>query len=199
MRYNVLKYSLFLFAILSVNKLFAFTDWELIAEKDNIKVYAKPDAKTGFNIYKAVMVVDASEDRVVEVLKDIKNYNKWTPRLDDTQLLKSINNNEFYYYSTVSAPMVSSRDMVVHLKTFKTGNATVVKMNGAPNLIPQKKGFVRMPLYSGTYVIEPTFDNKVAVSLEYQADPGGNLPKWIVNNNTDKVPMEMFLNLKAIF
>lgn len=193
------KFSLLLFVFLGVNNLFALPDWELISEKDNIKVYSKIDSNTGLKIYKAEMVVNTSENRVIEVLNDIRTYHKWTPKLEDIKLLKQVNNGELYYYSTFKTPVVSNRDLIVHLKTYKTGNSTFIKMEGAPNFIPQKEGYVRMPAYYGVYKIEPINSSGVNVSLEYQADPGGNLPVWMVNSSSDEIPMQMFLNLKALF
>jgi hypothetical protein len=62
-----------------------------------------------------------------------------------------------------------------------------------PDEIPQTK-HVRIREAFGTYILEPTRENKLRVTWQQYADPGGALPAWLVNSMLTDLP---FKSLRA--
>jgi len=195
MKNLILVASLFLLFI-EVN---AQANWELKKDKNGIKVYTKTVESSKLKASKAEMIVDVKPDRVLEILADIPKYTEWNPKTISAKLLKKKNDNEFYYHSEISAPMVSNRDLVVYVEVKrKSDNYTVVDMTGVPDFIPEKNGLVRMPEYKGTYHLKVLPNGSTEIVLEYMANPGGKLPDWLINTASVDVPFELFTKLRAL-
>lgn len=175
--------------------------WELQKDKDGIKVYTKKSesSESKLKASKAEMIVNHKPERVLEIINDIPRYTEWNPKTTLAKVLKKNNANDFYYYSVVKAPMVSNRDLVVHVQIKKKSDTyTVVDMVGVPDFIPEESGLVRMPEYKGVYHIKVLPNGKTEVMLEYMANPGGKLPDWLVNSASVDVPFEIFTNLRKM-
>lgn len=177
----------------------AQANWTLQKDKDDIKVYTKTKEGQKLKASKAEMLVNASVERILEVLSDIPNYVNWTPKTESAKMLKKIDNNNFYYYTTIKAPLVKNRDLVVKVNVKKNGNITTVAMVGVPNFIAENDKYVRMPSYSGVYSLTKISDKQTKIVLEYAADPGGGLPDWLVNTASVDVPYDIFSKLRTIF
>ncbi|MGB1247374.1 MAG: START domain-containing protein [Chitinophagales bacterium] len=196
MKKSIILTTLFAF-IVSLS--FAQTDWELKKEKNGIKVYTKTKAGQTLKASKAEMTVDASVDDILGVLNDIPNYVNWTPKTESAKLLKQVSSTEYYYYTVIKAPMVSNRDLVAHVKIYESGGSTIVDMTGDPDYIDEDEDLVRMPSYKGVYTLTAQGNGKTKIVLEYSADPGGNLPDWMVNTAAVDVPYDMFMDLEEQF
>ena len=66
-------------------------------------------------------------------------------------------------------------------------------MNSIPDEIPLTK-HVRIREAFGTYILEPTRENKLRVTWQLYVDPGGALPAWVVNSMLTDLP---FKSLRA--
>jgi hypothetical protein len=177
----------------------AQSNWELQKDKDGIKVYTKSNETSKLKSSKAEMVVDKKADRILEIISDISRYTEWNPKTISAETIKMKNNDDFYYRTVVKAPMVSNRDLVVHVQVKrKSKDYIVVEMIGVPDFIPEEKGLVRMPEYKGVYHLKTQQNGKTQVILEYMANPGGKLPDWLVNTAAVDVPFEIFTNLRSM-
>lgn len=194
---NIIILALTVFFSLGLN---AQANWVLQKDKNGIKVYTKTVETSKLKASKVEMIVDAKPERILEVLSDIPKYTEWNPKTTSAKLLKKNNEHDFYYHSEISAPMVSNRDLVVHVKVNKkTNTLTVVDMTGVPDYIPHKSGLVRMPEYKGIYHIKQLPNGTTELILEYMANPGGKLPDWMVNTAAVDVPFELFTKLRDLF
>ena len=188
--------SLFMILFSFVN---AQSDWELKKDKDGIKVYVRTKEGQKLKASKAEMIVDASPLRIVEVISDVPNYTDWTPKTESAKILKTIDENNFYYKNIIKAPMVSYKDLIVKVNVATKGNTTTITMKGEPSFIKENENYVRMPSYSGVYKLTKLSNGKTNMELEYSADPGGELPSWLVNTAAVDVPYDIFSNLRDIF
>lgn len=183
----------------SFSILFSQANWELQKDKDGIKVYTKKSesSESKLKASKAEMVVNHKPERVLEIINDISRYTEWNPKTTLAKVLKKKSADDYYYYSVVKAPMVSNRDLIVHVQVKKKSETyTLVNMVGVPNFIPEESGLVRMPEYKGVYHIKALPNGKTEVMLEYMANPGGKLPDWLVNSAAVDMPFEIFTNLR---
>ncbi len=78
-------------------------------------------------------------------------------------------------------------------------------MNSAnKKAVPFKKGMVRVQTMSGYWEFMPVVSGgensgKVKVTYELSLDPGGNLPKWLVNTLAVDLPFHTLKNLRQPF
>ncbi len=78
----------------------------------------------------------------------------------------------------------------------KTG-AVVVRFNNKPDLIPRVKGYIRMPIMFGYYMLEPTPNGKVKFTFEAVVEMGGWLPGWMINFWVAQVPHGTFRSVQG--
>ncbi len=65
-----------------------------------------------------------------------------------------------------------------------SNNNTKVTADTLPlrkQVVPLKKGYIRLSKFSGKWVLESIADNKTSVSYSIKADPEGYIPAWAVN------------------
>ena len=76
-------------------------------------------------------------------------------------------------------------------------------MQSKPKSVPPKKGMVRVQAMSGYWAFIPVLvDGKnsknVKVTYELSIDPGGSLPKWLVNTLAVDFPFYTLKNLREL-
>lgn len=159
-------------------------EWKLARDKDSIQIYTRQIHDTRLKEFKARTVFNTRIEKIIWILQDVDNYDKWTVNAKNTSVLKRINKNEIYLYSELDLPWpFSKRDVINHVKVFwsQSGDTANLKINGVTNYIQEKKGFVRMPVSRGEWFIYQIDQEHVQIEYTYEFDPGGLIPAWIVN------------------
>ena len=173
--------------------------WELKTDKDGIKVYKSADSRSKFDQLKLECTVDASLSSLVAVLLDVSNYPKWVYHTRTASLLKKVSDHELYFYEQIESPFgASDRDLVVVTKISQDKDSKVVHVTvkSVPDYIPQKKGYVRVPMSDEKWTITPISKNSSKIDYHLEIDPGGSVPAWLVNQFSQKGPYESFRQLR---
>jgi hypothetical protein len=174
-------------------------NWKLKTQKEGIAVYmrALPDSK--FKAIKVECELDATLSQLVAVLLDVNTGAEWVYSTKSSVLLKQVSPSELYYYSEVSIPWpASNRDFIAMLRVVQDTHTRVVTVYGPtyPNYLPVKKDIVRVQKSEGKWVITPVGKDHIKVEYTLRADPGGEIPAWLVNLFATKGPYESFKKLK---
>jgi len=175
-------------------------DWELRAEKKDIKVYTRTYADSKYKAIKVELILQTTLSRLVTVLLDIKAAPEWVYATKSATLLKQVSPSELIYYSEVKLPWpMSNRDFIAHLITTQDPNTRVVTILGPTinNYVPEKKELVRVKRSEGKWVLTPVGKDHIRVEYTLRTDPGGDLPAWLFNLFVTKGPVESFENLKT--
>lgn len=168
--------------------------WSLEKEKDGIKVYTK-SSEYRMKASKAVMTINAPINDVVDAIYNVKNYPKWMPDCAEISVLKE-STNSMIYHGLYDVPWpATDRDMVLSVEKIKTANGMTLKMTNKPDYIAEKNKAVRIQVYFGQWILEET-TNGTKVICEYQTDPGGGVPDWMIQGAAVKSPFNMFSSLK---
>jgi len=174
-------------------------NWKLKTEKGGIAVYmrALPDSK--FKAIKVECELEATLSQLVAVILDVNTGAEWVYSTKSSVLLKQVSPSELYYYSEVSVPWpASNRDFIAMLKVVQDTHTRVVTVYGPtfPDYLPVKKDIVRVQKSEGKWVISPMGKGRIKVEYTLRADPGGDIPAWLVNMFATKGPYESFKKLK---
>jgi len=187
--------------ILSIIPLVSFSqkDWSLKLDKEGIKVYTKNLDDSPYKAIKTVCIIDASLSKLTAVLLDISRGTDWVYATKKCTLLKQHSPSELIYYSAIEVPWpASNRDFIVLLKAMQDEKTKVVTVEGInkPTYLPEYKNMVRIQQSYSKWVIIPLANGQVKVEYVLQADPGGNVPSWLINLFATKGPFESFRNLR---
>jgi hypothetical protein len=195
--------ALFVWAIIFSSSFVGFGqyNWKLTKNKDGIRVYLSENPKSKFKSVKVECTLSGTYDKLISVLTDIDHLKDWVYNTKRSYLIKKLSPYDLYYYTETTIPWpMSNRDAVVHLKIMKDSLPRFLRItsNNENRFVPEKDGNVRIAYsYITWYVTMPT-PKTIHIVYTFEADPGGDLPAWVVNSFADKGPYESFKKLSEI-
>jgi hypothetical protein len=174
--------------------------WELVKDEDGIKVFLKTVAGSKIKAFKAVTRINSSLDSILAVLYDTDACPKWVHNCRQGTTLRNLGFYEAYIYQVINFPFpVKDRDLILHTEMTQDPETKDVTINlhSVPDYIADTKN-LRIKKSTGYYFLEPSSDGTVEVTWQLYTDPGGGVPKWIVNSLLVDTPFKTFENLKKI-
>jgi len=93
---------------------------------------------------------------------------------------------------------VADRDAVLIGTRSSFGQSVQITLESKPDMVSPVDGKVRIEKISGNWTLTPEGEDKVKVSYEMNIDPGGDIPKWIVNSMTVDLPFHTLSKLRAL-
>lgn len=192
---------IFLIASFYSSHLFAQNNpWKFRNDKNGVQVFTRKDSASEVMELKLRTEVKASLDAVVALASDIPNLKNWAYRLKESYLVKEISPTEGYLYMYTDFPFpFADRDMIVHYvmkQDPRTRQVTSVSRS-AYNAAPEKDGVVRIKTIETKWTYTPLPNGMVRLEYQLKSDPGGSIPKWLINLALDDGPVKSILGLKA--
>ena len=177
--------------------------WNKIGEKNGIVGFTRSTPKSSVDEMKAIGTVDAPVATIEALIRDIAAETEWMYKCSEaavinTPELKSAG-DIIYVYNVTDMPMpVSDRDTVGKaVYTIDKATGTVyIDVNNIQSTYKLDKKKVRMPLVNATYTLVPKGPNKTEVTYTALADPGGNLPAFVVNMLTKNLSIETIAGIR---
>ncbi|MGA9523522.1 MAG: START domain-containing protein [Myxococcaceae bacterium] len=177
--------------------------WELAADRDGLKVYAREKKGTGVQEMTAKGLIDAPPEAVWKTIRDYEAYTKTMPYIRESRILEREGGDKvIYLYSIVSAPLVDWRDYVIKLvdeSQWKDGQGFLkVTWSTSNDRAPKKPdGMVRVEINDGYWKLEPRENGTKTFATYYLfTDPGGSLPKWLVNRANGTAVPDVFSHVR---
>ena len=182
-------------------------DWSEAAKRDGITVYSRTPEGQNVKEMKAVGMIDAPPKVVWATIRDYANYTKNMPFTQVSQVLKTEQDGKvIHFYSVVNAPLVDKRDYVIRIvdeSDWKDGEGFLkTSWQASPEaekLMPEKKDFVRVKLNNGWWLLEPKENGtKTQATYYLYTDPGGSIPKWLVNQANGSAVPDVFIAIRKV-
>ena len=177
------------------------SDWILSSEKDDMKVYFRESSDSKVKELKFTFTVNSTLSAIVSVLDDVENYSKWVYKLDNSKILKKVNENEMFYYNLMDFPWpLSDRDMIGYSRTFQNPNTKIVTSHtlGRASYLDEKEDIVRIKTVEIKYIMKPNNNGSVTIDYYLKSDPAGNLPSWLVNLALEHGPTETIKEFRKL-
>ena len=189
---------MFLSTIVTIGS--AKAQWELVKNKDGIKVFLRTVPGSKIKEFKGVTNIDSSLDSILAVLDDTDACPQWIHNCKDPVKLSQISFNEGYVYQVIDFPFpVKDRDLILH--SVMTQNAdtkqVTIRLNAVPDYISQTKN-VRIKKSEGFYLLKPLPDGSIEVTWQHHTEAGGGIPIWLVNALLVDTPFNTLNNLRRI-
>ena len=175
--------------------------WVLTKDQDGIQVYTRLLNTGKFKEVKVDFELDATENQLTSVLRDITHHKDWSYGTKRTYVISKKGKDTIIYYSEVSLPWpLSNRDLVIELSFKKdtVNNMLHIRAKSIPGVVPVKSGLVRVPSSIASWDVTPMPNHLLKIEYILSADPGGALPAWLVNLGASVGPYNSFTKLKAI-
>lgn len=198
----ILSTVVFIFSFLITNAEEIDSDiWNLKHEKDGILIYTKKDAHHSIKDLKMTSTISGkSLSSFAAIFQDLKSYPTWVYSCNEAKVIERISDTQIIYYTSSDFPWpMSDRDFVLYNKVWQnqeTGAFHSISEAHNSNL-NKKSGLVRVTHFKSEWIITPADKGKFDLLYTFSADPGGQIPAWIVNTFAEFGPLNTIKQIET--
>lgn len=160
-------------------------DWRLLSDSDGIQVYTRTGGDSRLKTFRGVTTIPVHDwQAIAGVVNDYANAPRWLYFVTSVQEIgrRAPLDRDIIFQTDLPWP-VSDREAVVKVKGWNPPGTwdTVLRFENAPGLLPPNGDFVRFPEFNARFDFHWAGGNRLEITYELEADPGGYIPEWIVN------------------
>lgn len=173
--------------------------WKLAKDKKGIIIYTRPVNDSKLNEFKLFTSFNTKVEKLVRVLLDVENYDKWGEHVKYCAVLEKESDNAYYIYSEAKLPWpFVNRDIInlVSVNYSVKRDTAMLIIEGYPDYTPEKEGIIRIPVSKGWWHIYQVDEENVRIEYSYKVDPGGSIPAWLLNMFIVDGPYKTMINMK---
>ena len=171
------------------------SDWKEAKKDDDVIIYTRSDSSSHYNQVKAVSIIPAPIDKIVDHLKVLEPIDSKTPK-EKRHLIKErkilygpledkYQSTIFMYEFEIPAPLVSPRDYVLFRRYYEPSPSQHVFLHNSivSDLCPERNGAVRGEITFQCYIVEPDPSNQENARLTFliHSDPKGKMSPSFYN------------------
>lgn len=191
--------SILFISLCSFNGFAESTIWKKELDQDGVAVFLR--AAEGFEVqeFLATVTIKGSVNSVFSIFEDIENYPEWLADCTHGALVKQVNAIENVAHLMFDSPWpVEDRDVTFYRTIGKTERGgLILNFVARSGFMETQKCCVRISKAKGYFKVEPSEeDEMVLVSYQFVADPGGDLPAWLMNYIVTDAPLETLSDFK---
>lgn len=178
--------------------------WQLTSDHDGIQVYTRQPADSRLKAFRGVTTITLDDPYApVAVVNDYANVPRWLHFVTSVQEIGRRGPLDRDLIFQVDLPWpVSDREALVRARAWNPAGTfdTVIRFSNAPALLPPNGDIVRFPELDARFDFHWAGGNRLVLTYELVADPGGYLPGWLVNlvlRDAPRVTLERFTKALA--
>jgi hypothetical protein len=179
---------------------FAGGRWSTLTKEAGITVTTRTEKGRQFPTFRGTGRVKADLWKIIAIIQDASKHTQWLHQCSEGGMLKRVDEMTQIVYNRIDAPWpVKDRDVVLRGKIDFINPAKEVKIRfRAINSGLKKKpsDVVRMPVLEGHWYLVSMGPGKTLVEYQVNADPGGELPAWVVEQGSKELPLFTLRNLR---
>ncbi len=174
--------------------------WELVKDKNSIKIYTRQTEGSSFKTYKGEATLKIGIQQLYDILIDVDHYDQWVYECSESRLLSKVENSEYTYYSIMRMPFpFENREMTTRMKVSFSNDTIRLSTRLINGTQTKKKGLVGMTAYDEVTTLIKAGDENVRMVMEGYFEPGGTLPAWLVNLFLSAGPYESLMSIKKLY
>ncbi len=175
--------------------------WERVKERHGVTVWQRGVEGTSLVEFRGRGEVEATVLQILAVLGDHERKTEWMDRCTEARGVRLFGMDRQVVYQRIGSdiPLVSDRDVVMEAVVRLKPEARRVQVDAVAvddPLEPPRPGVVRMPELRARWTLEVLDAERTLVTYEVRADPGGDIPKWVVNLVSRSIPAETIERLR---
>lgn len=179
---------------------FAGGKWTTLTKEAGITVTTRREKKRQFPTFRGTGRIKADMWQIIAVIQDASKHTEWLHQCSDAGMLKQVDQLTQIVYNRIDAPWpVKDRDVVLRGKIDFINPASEVKIRFRAIKSSLKKtpsDVIRMPILEGHWYLVSMGQGKTLVEYQVNADPGGELPQWLVEQGSKELPLFTLKNLR---
>jgi len=173
-------------------------EWSLAKDKNGIKVYTRMEEGSDFKEYRGECLVKVDFKKIKAILLDLEDYPSWVNDCDEVTIIKEEPGLIIYHVIYAVPWPFMDRDVVSRMNIYMTADTLELSEREAPGVLEEYDEYVRMPEnYTRTRIVRLN-ETEVYYTTEGYFNPGGSLPKWLVNSFISDGPYKAMSSLKKL-
>ena len=195
-----LKKYFFFFYLVSVP---VFGNWELVSNEDGIKIFEKYSKGSSVLAFKGEMVSDSNIHELFTVIYDPKRKKDFLQNVVEFRPLRIVSSFKGVSYVKVGSnfPFIDDRDVILESNIdvrAKEKKILIFVKNSSLKIVPEQEDTVRIPELQSLWTFEALGPSKTKVSYQSKTDPGGLIPKWLVNFANKTLPFKTLQKMRRL-
>ena len=175
----------FLFAVvlslLALPSVSAEPEWTSLKTKAGISLSYRYNPELEI---KASAFYPGKPESFLLLLKDTQSVRRWLKQSEDARLLDGSTEHHWKVYTRFQSVWpVSPRDMVTCADVSHTEKSLLIEITDCSDLVPEAKNYVRIRDVKAVWTLTSR-DQGFDMQYQGSANPGGELPKWLVKQLT---------------
>lgn len=157
-------------------------NWELLVEKQGIKVFGAKETEDGLIPFRTQAVLNFPFERVLTVLLDADRKPEWSPQLKSTTVHKKLSPTQYIlseYYNTPWPATDREFLMLGELYPEKDKFTLIANTHLDPRLAD--KNHIQVDIRKLVVTIERIGESKTAFEFIFLGDMKGWMPSWLIN------------------
>ncbi|ATH09147.1 hypothetical protein BIY24_14705 [Halobacteriovorax marinus] len=186
------------FSIVFSLSLSAKINWKPIHSESNINIYTR-DAGDGILPFRATGVIKAPLKVVLETLMDLSNKNKWSPKLKNVNVHRTLNENHMIiseYYKT-PWPATDREFLLEGIKEKISDTKYIIKAKSLHNEEYASDEHVQADVKYLDVTLEKISNNETSIDFKFHGDLKGWMPVWLTNLIQKKWPLRFIQSLDS--
>lgn len=176
------------------------SEWKLRKDRNGIRVWTRDHKKEGILEYLSKITIETSLEKLIYIIQNVDEYPDWTENCETASIHKVLTDTSRIEYMTTKVPWpLEDRDVAMEFVVVKnTDNYFQANLTSVPEAVPLSDNYIRIEISQGSWIFKKIDDNRVEVIHQFLSDPGGSIPKWIVNMFIVNGPYKTLENLKEL-
>ncbi|WP_448211524.1 START domain-containing protein [Colwellia sp. MEBiC06753] len=176
-------------------------NWQLVRTSDEIKIYKDKQKDQRIVTVKASLQVKSTLSGFLLFLQDYPNIPTWLDSANHAELIEQVLPNENIFITKFNSVWpVKPRDMVIRSKYIQLDNGSIeIDVTDASTAIAPIDNSVRVTVEYAHWTIRPVADSGlIDITYQFNVDPNGAIPAWLVNQLTIDSVWKTMRNIKAL-
>jgi len=173
--------------------------WKKSLDKNDIVIYTRKVDGSPFHEFLAETEMIGSKEKFREIITGFDEYTDWSPDCKSVKVIDQDAPKSYTYHMMLKVPFpFSKRDIIQELILEETESELHINIKNHPDKIDQFEDVVRMQQAEGEWLIKQISQNRISIRFQYLANPGGDIPAWLVNSFIVKNPYKSLQNIRKI-
>lgn len=170
--------------------------FELIHDKDQIKIY-RPPLEEGFITYDASITLKTTSVKAVrEILRDFEAHPFWMYRIVESRKLRDDGARIFLYQISKSNWPFKNRDYILQVDVLQDDDKRYrLRFTARPEYRPEDSKYVRIQTFTGEWDVKQEGE-QVRIGMFTSFRPEVRFPKTFFRTLSKRIPLVTFKNLR---
>jgi hypothetical protein len=197
-QFRIIYLFILFFLVFAISDLSGQT-WTFVKEKDQIRIYTRPEANTSLKSFMGIMEIQADIEAVSAMIGNPKDLEWWGKEVKEIKLLTFEKDRHIQYYLVYDSPWpFSDRDLVGDVRIVTDSLTGIRTVSSLPlqNVIPENPDLVRVKDFRQKWTLHPLSLGVIRVTLEGYIDPAGSIPAWLYNMIVIDTPLKLMREIQ---